>query len=110
MHELGIAEGVVQTVAERLPGERVVRVVLRIGRLACVEPGAIRFSFAACAEGTPLAGAALEIVDVPGRARCRSCGAEDVPVEPRLPLCPCGSADLELLAGDELTIAAVEVN
>lgn len=109
MHELGIAEEIVQSVSERVPGERIVRIVLRVGRLACVEPAAIQFCFEACARGTRVEGAALEIVDVPARARCRSCGAEDVEVEPWIPLCRCGSADLDLVAGGELVVAAVEV-
>jgi hydrogenase nickel incorporation protein HypA/HybF len=109
VHELAIAEGVVRSVTERMPGARIVRVVLRIGTLACVEPAAMTFCFDAAAQGTPLEGAALEIVEVPARARCRSCGAGDVAVEPRIPLCPCGSADLELLEGDRLLVSAVEV-
>jgi hydrogenase nickel incorporation protein HypA/HybF len=109
VHELAIAEGVVEAVGERFGGARVLRVVLRVGRLACIEPDAIRFCFDACARGTAVEGAALEIVDVPARARCRECGAADVEVDARIPLCPCGSAELEVLSGQELTLAAVEV-
>ena len=64
MHELAIAEAVVSSVTERMPGARVVRVVLRIGTLACVEPAAMTFCFDAAAQGTALEGAALEIVEV----------------------------------------------
>ncbi len=108
MHELAIAQGVVEAVEERTGGARVLRVVLRIGRLACVEPDAIRTCFDACARGTPVEGAALDIEDVPARAACRTCGGE-VEVDPRIPLCACGSADLDLRSGGELTVVAVEV-
>ena len=109
MHELALADGIVQAVSERLPGARIVRVLLRIGALTCVEPEAMRFCFEAAARGTALEGAALEIEEVPARARCRTCGAGDVGVDPRLPLCACGSADLDLLDGRQLLVSAVEV-
>jgi hydrogenase nickel incorporation protein HypA/HybF len=109
MHELAIAESVVEAVAERVADARVTRVVLEVGALACVEPEAIRFCFAATAQGTVVEGAALELVEIAARARCRTCGAQDVAVDPRIPLCPCGSADLDLVDGSQLRVRAVEV-
>ncbi|MFL5262693.1 MAG: hydrogenase maturation nickel metallochaperone HypA [Anaeromyxobacteraceae bacterium] len=109
MHELAIAEGVIETVTGRLPGAKVSRVILRIGALTCVEPEAMRFCFDAAAQGTALEGAVLEIVEVPARGSCRTCGAADVAVDPRIPLCPCGSADLDLTDGEQLLVSAVEV-
>jgi hydrogenase nickel incorporation protein HypA/HybF len=109
MHELAIAEGVVAAVRERVPGARVTRVVLEVGALACVEPEALRFCFGACTRGTLADGAALEIVEIPARAACRSCGDRAVEVDPRIPLCACGSADLQLVDGDQLRVREVEV-
>ena len=40
-----------------------------------VMPDAIRFCFDVVAQGSALDGAALDIVEIPGRARCRDCGA-----------------------------------
>ena len=109
MHELAVAEGMVEAIAERVPEGRVTRVVLEVGALSCVEPEAVRFCFAACARGTVADGAALEIVEIPGRANCRTCGAGGVAVDPRIPLCGCGSADLELVDGGQLRVRGVEV-
>jgi hydrogenase nickel incorporation protein HypA/HybF len=108
MHELAITESLVSAVAERVDGGRVTRVVLEIGRLSGVVPDAVRFCFDLCAEGTPLAGARLEIDEPPGRARCRACGVE-ADVDDPLALCGCGSADLEVYRGRELRIREVEV-
>jgi hydrogenase nickel incorporation protein HypA/HybF len=69
----------------------------------------MRFCFDAATRGTALEGAALEVVEVPARARCRSCGAADVELDPRIPLCPCGSADVDVAAGGQLVVDAVEV-
>ena len=76
MHELGITQEIVDIAANHAAGGRVTRVVVEIGRLTAVLPDAVRFCFEACTEGTPIAGAELEIVEVSGRGRCRACGAE----------------------------------
>ena len=52
-----------------------IRVRLEIGQLAAVMPDAMRFCFDVCARNTVLEGAALEIVEIPGRALCDDCGA-----------------------------------
>ncbi len=108
MHELAITESVVESVTQRFNGRRVTRVVLEIGKLSGVVPDAIRFCFDVCAEGTPLQGASLDIVAIPARARCSACESE-LAIEDGIGLCPCGSADLVFLSGQELKIKAVEV-
>ena len=67
MHELSITRNVVAIVSERAVGQRVTRVRLEIGRLSAVVPDSIRFCFDICAQGTPLAGAELEIVESAGQ-------------------------------------------
>jgi hydrogenase nickel incorporation protein HypA/HybF len=108
MHELGLAQEIVAIVTERSAGAQVTRVVLEIGKLAAVLPDALRFCFDLCAEETPVAGAALVIIETPGRARCRACGGE-VELQRPLGLCSCGSTDLEWLSGEELKIKEFEV-
>ncbi len=93
MHELTIAERVVSTVLERTEGRQVSLVRLRIGRFSGVVPDALSFCFELATSGTPLEGAALEIEDVQGQARCRTCGVEFGLVDAFL-LCDCGSADV----------------
>lgn len=108
MHELAITQEIVALVSERAGEARVARVVLEIGRLSAVLPDAVRFCFDLCAEGTPLEGAALDIVETPGRARCRGCG-ETVLLDRPFGWCRCGGSDLEWLGGDELKIREIEV-
>ena len=108
MHELAITESVVACVAEYVTGAKVTRVVLQVGKLSGVVADSVRFCFDACAEGTALEGAALEIIEIPGRARCRDCDAQ-VELQDIIALCPCGSANLELLSGEEIRIKEVEV-
>jgi hydrogenase nickel incorporation protein HypA/HybF len=108
MHELAITQEIVSVVTERASGARVRRVVIVIGKLSTVLPDAVRFAFDLCAEGTPLEGAALEIIETPGRARCRACSNE-VELDRPFGRCQCGESDLEWLSGEELSIREMEV-
>jgi hydrogenase nickel incorporation protein HypA/HybF len=108
VHELAIIEGVVDAVTERMGDAKISCVRLEIGVLSGVVDDSLRFCFELATEGTSLAGASLEITQIPGRCRCRACGSEFSPDGPIL-LCPCGSADAAVLAGRELKIASVKV-
>jgi hydrogenase nickel incorporation protein HypA/HybF len=108
VHELSITESVIAAVSEKVGDRRVQRVTLAVGRLSGVVAESVHFYFDLCSEGTALEGAVLEIIDIPGRAYCRSCTSE-VELEDMIALCACGSADLEILGGEDLTIKEVEV-
>jgi hydrogenase nickel incorporation protein HypA/HybF len=108
MHELAITESVVATVAERLPGSRVTGVRLEIGALSGVVADSVRFCFDVVTEGTNLEGASLQIDEPPGRCLCRGCGTEFAPDWPIM-ACPCGSADVAVLSGQDLRIVSVQV-
>jgi hydrogenase nickel incorporation protein HypA/HybF len=108
MHELAIAESVVDTVTERLPDAKVTRVHLEIGPLSGVVSDSIRFCFDLATEGTGLAGAELVITEPPARCLCRTCGAQFQPDSP-IVLCPCGSPDAAVLSGEQLKIVSVSV-
>jgi hydrogenase nickel incorporation protein HypA/HybF len=108
MHELAIAEGIVDAVRTKT-GDRTVRAVrLQVGRLSGVLPDALAFSFELATSGTPLEGARLFIDEPPGRLHCRTCD-RDVGRDDLLLLCDCGSADVEVRAGRELSLLSVEV-
>ena len=108
MHELGITQEIVAIASDHSKGARVTRVVLEIGKLSAVLPDAIRFCFDLCSEGTVVEGALLEILETPGRARCRQCGIELLLEQP-FGRCDCGNTDLEWLSGEELRIKEMEV-
>jgi hydrogenase nickel incorporation protein HypA/HybF len=108
VHELALTESVVEAVTERLPGATITCVRLDVGALSGVVADSVLFCFDLVTEGTTLEGARLEISHIPGRCQCRSCGAEFEPDGPLL-LCPCGSADVAVLSGQEFTIASVQV-
>ncbi|MGZ4426388.1 MAG: hydrogenase maturation nickel metallochaperone HypA/HybF [Nocardioidaceae bacterium] len=108
MHELSIAESVVEAIHERIGDARVARVRLRVGALSGVVPDALSFCFELATSGTPLEGAELVLVEQAGQAHCRSCGA-DFALPDLIALCACGSADVEIRAGRELQIVSVDL-
>jgi hydrogenase nickel incorporation protein HypA/HybF len=109
MHELSIAEGVVEVALRHARGRPVAAVELKVGHLRQVVPSALEFAFELVAEGTPLEGAELRMEEVPAAGRCRSCGM-DTPL-PELPLCcrRCGSGNVEITRGEELLVDALEL-
>jgi hydrogenase nickel incorporation protein HypA/HybF len=108
MHEFAITQEIVNVVTENARGARVKRVVVEIGKLTAIVPEAVSFCFEAITPGTVAEGATLEIVEIPGRARCRSCGRELILEEP-FGLCECGSVSFEWLSGNELSVREMEL-
>lgn len=112
MHEMGIASSILEAVAtevQRHPGTRAVRVGVRIGALAAIDPEALRFCFDAIVQDTDQSDLLLEIEVVPRKHRCLSC-SEEFAVRDYDFQCPrCGALGTEFLGGDELDMAFVEV-
>jgi hydrogenase nickel incorporation protein HypA/HybF len=109
MHELSIAEAVVEVASRHAGGRRVRSVEVLVGHLRQVVPSALEFAFELVTVGTALEGAELVIEDVPARGRCRACGEESVMEAFPLQCARCGGLDLEILAGEELLVDSLEV-
>lgn len=112
MHEVGLAQSIVELVREQARAQSfasVKTVFLRIGALANVEPDALLFGFDSASRGTVAEGARLEIERSPGTALCAACG-KSVVVSSRLEDCPsCSSSQLLITSGDELRVTELEV-
>ncbi len=109
MHELSIAQAIVDVASRHAGGSRVTSVRDRIGHLRQVVPDALAFCWTMLTEGTDLEQCTLEIEQVPAVLRCRSCEAESV-LDVPLMLCPsCSSDDVTLLSGEEFLVVAVDL-
>lgn len=110
MHELSIAEAVVDVALRHARGRRVAAVELKVGHLRQVVPSALEFAFELVTQGTALEGAKLRMEEVPAAGRCRECGAEtalpDLPFRCRA----CGGWDVEVMRGEELLVDALELD
>jgi hydrogenase nickel incorporation protein HypA/HybF len=112
MHELAICRSVLRqvlAVAAERNACQVGRITLQIGPLSGVEPGLVRQAFPLVAAGTPCENATLEIESLSVQVRCRICGATcDVPPN-RLLCAQCSAWRVDLITGDELLLARVEL-
>jgi len=112
MHELGIANSVLQAVkteAARHAGTRPCKVGIRVGELASIDQDSLRFCFEAITRETEFESLALEIEVCPRRHRCSNCGHEFVVVEYNFRCPQCASLETEHISGDELELAFLEV-
>ena len=111
MHELGIAQSVLEAVhveaARR--GAKPVKVGLRIGELSAIDPDALRFSFEALTAETDLQALDLEIEFCPRRHRCLDCGSEFDVKDFVFNCRRCGSKRSDCIGGEELQLAYLEL-
>ncbi len=112
MHELSIAQGIleiVQQYVEPAQAAAVRGVKVRVGRLAGVVADSLEFSFSAVVADTPWQSARLEIVNVPTTGECRGCGNQ-FEVEDVAFCCPaCESTDVRLVSGTDLQVVEIEL-
>ena len=109
MHEMSLAQGILQVVLDAAEDEKILRVRLQVGRLQMVTPDALEFSFRLLAAGTRADEAIIDVQETPAMLRCGQCGSE---IELGLPQsnCPsCGASDIEVLAGHEIIVDAIEL-
>ena len=113
MHEVGIANSIIETILQTMKEKgyaRVTTIGLRIGALTDLVPDALEFGFEVMTRGTPLADARLAIEAVPVHGECRSCG-KTFDVDQFIFVCPhCSGRDIRMTSGDELEIAYIEVD
>ena len=113
MHEMSLAENVREIIEDAASAQgfrHVRRVVLAIGELAAVETDALQFCLDVVLEGSVAEGAALDFVVTPGEGWCTRC-AQTVALHERYDPCPhCGSYGLEVRAGAQMRVSALEVD
>ncbi len=112
MHEASIAQSILEVVSRQAEAggyRKVTRIVIKVGYLSSVVPESLEFAFQALSRGTIAEGARLDIEEVPGEGRCRACGAV-FPVDSFLCVCErCGTCDVEVKGGDDLTLESMDV-
>jgi len=109
LHELSIADSIVQVASRHANGRRVTKVRIKVGHLRQVVPSALAFGFELVAEGTTVEGAELEMEEVPATGMCRECGAESQLRTFPLRCQACGGFDLEVVKGEELLVESLEL-
>jgi len=112
MHEMGIANSILEAVraeSARYPGSRPVKVGVRLGELAAIDPDSLRFCFEALVAGSDLDGLVLEIEETRRKHHCRECGTDFVVTQFNFECPQCHALSRDCIAGDELELSYVEV-
>jgi hydrogenase nickel incorporation protein HypA/HybF len=107
MHEFGLCEGVLDAVRKRAAGRPVAGVRVRCGIRHAVDEPSFRQAFSMLAAGTEAADAEVDVVIVPSAVRCLDCDATAESFDP-IPACVrCGSINVKVTGGDELTLESI---
>jgi hydrogenase nickel incorporation protein HypA/HybF len=112
MHELSVCYGILrqlEDIAREHQASAVASLRLQIGPLAGIEPQLLAQAFPLASAGTVAADAALQLETLPVRVRCKHCGAETEATANRLLCGRCGDWQTQLLSGDEMLLASVEL-
>ncbi len=113
MHELSIAQEIVNIVNQHLPeGETnsVRSVKVAIGKLSNVLTDSLEFCFEAITINTNLQGVKLEIQNIPLMVSCGGCKTESE-LNDTIFICPkCEGFNLKILSGRELNVLEIELN
>ncbi|AWN24152.1 hydrogenase nickel incorporation protein HypA [Deinococcus irradiatisoli] len=112
MHEASIALSLVDLARDVLREHgagRATSLTVRIGEWSSVVPEALQAAFPASAHGTPLEGAHLNVVRVPGVGECPEHGPVELELARGLRCPTCGAPTPQLLQGDELELDELEL-
>jgi hydrogenase nickel incorporation protein HypA/HybF len=107
MHELSIADAIVRIACAHAGERRIESVEVKLGHLRQVVPDSLVFAFGLVADGTVAEGAELIMQFVPAAGVCRACGRESELPDFPLACAACGSLDVQLVRGEELTVDAL---
>lgn len=113
MHEMSIMQSVLDAAFEALEkaGEtRITEIALTVGELTDIQEIPLNFAFEALKPDTPARNAKLKVTMLALRSHCAECDAE-FDHDRFSMLCPtCGSVNLRLVQGRELSIDGLEAD
>ncbi len=112
MHELSIAESIVDIVHQYVDKERLTdvrSVCVKVGTFSGVVPDSLEFSYQAITAGTELERSTLTMERIPFVIECRDCQRESVS-EDGITQCPlCSSFSTSIISGRELQVKDIEL-
>jgi hydrogenase nickel incorporation protein HypA/HybF len=109
VHEFGIAEAILTAVEKRADGRRVRRARVHAGALLRVTEPAVNQAFSSISHGSVAEGAHVDLVIVPVRLTCRSCGSTSTSTDPFALCAKCGGTDIDSDGGDDLVLESIQM-
>lgn len=113
VHELSVCQsllGQIETVARQHQATRIHLVKVLIGPLSGIEPHLLHQAFPLAVAGSIAEQAELEIELLPIRVTCQQCGSESEASANKLTCGACGHWQTQLLSGDEMLLASLELD
>lgn len=113
MHEMSIAEGIVDIALDTLTandGHVVHSIQLELGLMSGVERDALLFCFDSVTKGTAAEGAKLEIKTIPIKVQCLDCDAVFMSDTYRFACDKCGSRLVNVLEGREMRVVSIDMD
>jgi len=112
MHEFAVCQDMltqIESIAAEQQAAAVDIVTVRIGPLSGIEAHLLKQAFPLAAAGTVAEKAELIVEELPIKVKCQLCGAETEAKANRLICGQCGDYHTQLLSGDEMLLASVEL-
>lgn len=112
MHELSIAESLVELIEEHAVThnfKKVTKITLEIGVLAGIEKSALFFCFDTATQNTIAEGAKLEIQEKLAKGTCQNCHQLVTPSGWYEPCPHCGEMAIKISEGQQMCIKSLEV-
>ncbi|MBE0699625.1 MAG: hydrogenase maturation nickel metallochaperone HypA [Anaerolineaceae bacterium] len=112
MHELSVTESILE-IAERYArqneAKRVTELYLVIGRLASIVDDSVQFYWDIISQDTLCAGSKLHFERVPAKLICLDCENEYSLDNELIPCPTCGSAKVQVIAGEQFYLDSIEI-
>lgn len=113
MHELPVTESILDITlrhAEKADANRIVSVHLVIGELASIVDDSVQFYWEILTTGTPAEGSKLFFKRIETRLCCTNCNLQYVPTDNDFSCPDCGSFQVDIIAGKEFYVEAIDVD
>ena len=113
MHELSLARDIIDIVTQNVPSSEIKNVqfvVVKVGEFSGVVADSLKFSYGAIIFNTELENSELEVIHIPFKLKCNSCG-KTTSNEFGMMICEeCGSGNTEIISGNELRVVEIKLN
>jgi hydrogenase nickel incorporation protein HypA/HybF len=112
MHEVSIANSIVQIIQDALPTDKagyVASVNIKVGQLSAIETDALLFAFDIVKLKTPLSRAVLHIEIIEGKGECSDCGNHFTMKNYATPCPNCNSYLIKIMQGKDMKVVSFDM-
>jgi hydrogenase nickel incorporation protein HypA/HybF len=113
MHELPVTESLLRIArqhAEKAGAARITDLYIVIGQLASIVDDSVQFYWDLISKDTPAEGAHLHFRRIPTEMLCLNCNLRYMPTQDELACPTCGSLTVQIVAGEEFYLEAMDVD